>query len=213
VLIQRWQNVLTRPSVPTFDAEQPAADWQTILISLLILGVVEAISAFITGLGQSTMRFTLPNQAPYVFHVNPVGNAFGELIGAFVGFFVISVIFYISAKVFNGQGTFLTQSWLLSLFVVPLSIIAAAVGIVAAIVGFIPFIGGLVAFLGGVVVFAAFVYSIYLAVLAMASAHRLTTGRATAVVLLPLAILFVLACVFALALAALIVAILHSVGY
>ncbi len=198
-LLQRWQYVLTRPSVPTFDAEQPAANWQTMLISLVILGVVEGVSQFIIGLEQgSAMTITLPNQSPYVFHPNPVGNAFGGLIGAFVGFFVLSGILYVSAKVFNGQGTFLTQSWLLSLFLVPLDIISAVARIV-------PFVGGLVAF-------AAFVYGVYLAVLAIASAHRLSTGSATAVVLLPLAILFVLACVFALALAALIISILRIVG-
>jgi len=198
-LIQRWQNVLTRPSVPTFDAEQPAANWQTVLISLLILGVVEAVSQFIIGLEQTTLTITLPNQSPYRFHPNPVGSAFGGLIGVFVVFFVLSGILYVSAKVFNGQGTFLTQSWLLSLFFVPLSIISAVAGI-------IPYFGSLVAF-------AVFIYSVYLAVLAIASAHRLSQGRAVAVVLLPLAILFVLVCVFALALAALIISILRVVGY
>jgi hypothetical protein len=199
-LIQRWQNVLTRPSVPTFDAEQPAANWQTILISLLILGVVGAVSQFIIGLEPSSaMTINLPNQPPYRFHPNPVGSAFGGLIGVFVGFFVLSGILYVSAKVFNGQGTFLTQSWLLSLFLVPLSIISAVAGI-------IPYFGSLVAF-------AVFIYSVYLAVLAIASAHRLSQGRAVAVVLLPLAILFVLACVFALPLAALITSILRVVGY
>jgi len=186
--------------VPTFDVEQPAANWQTILISLVILGLVEGVSQFITGLEQrGIMTITLPNQPVYVVHPNPVGNAFVGIIVAFAGFFVLSVVLYISAKVFNGQGTFLAQSWLLSLFFVPLNIISAAAQIV-------PFVGDLVTF-------AALVYSIFLAVLAIASAHRLSPGSAAAAVLLPLAILFVLACVFALAVAALIVTVLHGVGY
>lgn len=199
-LFQRWRNVLTHPSVATFDAEQPAANWGTILLSLVILGVTEAIFDFITGLEVNGIaRYTLPGGTVLPVRENPIGNAFGGLVGAFVGFFVLSGILYISAKVFNGQGSFLTQSWLLSLFLVPLEMIAAVARI-------IPFLGGLVGL-------AALIYGIYLAVLAIASVHRMPTGRATAVVLLPLAIVSLLACVLAVALAALLVAILHGVGY
>jgi hypothetical protein len=199
-LVRRWQNVLTRPGVPTFDEEQPAANWSTILISLVILGVTEAIFDFITGLeANGIARYTLPGGTVLPIHANPVRDAFGGLLGAFVGFFVLSGILYLSAKIFGGQGSFLTQSWLLSLFFVPLEMITAVAGI-------IPFVGGLVGL-------AALIYGIYLAVLATASAHRLPTGRATAVVLLPLAILALLVCVAAIALAALLVAILRGVGY
>ncbi len=199
-LVQRWQNVLTRPGAATFDAEQPAANWTTILISLVILGVVEAISDFITGFEANRLsRYVLPGGAVVPVHANPVGNAFAGLIGAFVGFFVLSGILYVSAMIFNGQGTFLTQSWLLSLFLVPLDIIAAIARI-------IPILGGLVGL-------AAFVFGVYLAVLAIASAHRLPTGRAVAVVILPLAIVAVLACAFAIALTALLIAVMRSVGY
>jgi hypothetical protein len=198
-LLQRWQNVLTRPSVPTFDAEQPAANWQTILISLVILGVVAAVAQFIGSLEiRGVTTLPIPGSAGVPIHANPIRDAFGGLIGAFIGFFVISGILYVSAKIFGGQGSFLSQSWLLSLFYVPLNLITA--------------VAGLIPFVGGIVAFAAFVYSVYLAVLAIASAHRMPTGRATAAVLLPLAIVFVVACALIVALAALIVTLMRNFG-
>jgi hypothetical protein len=163
----------------------------------VILGIVEAISRFIVALEtRGVTTIPMPDGRLVPIPSNPVGDAFGGLIGAFVGFFVLSGIIYISAKIFGGQGSFLTQSWLLSLFYVPLNIIAAIAGI-------IPLLGSLVAL-------ATFIYGIVLSVMAVASAHRMTTGRATAAVLLPLIVIFALVCAFAAALVALLIAIFHA---
>jgi hypothetical protein len=194
------------PATATFNEQQRAANWPTVWISLLILGVVSALSRAIQALEFQfqtvTMSFpglTGPNGSPMVIPQNPLSNAFGGLIGAFIGFFSWMAILYVSAKIFGGQGTFLMQSYLASLALVPL-------GIIAAIAGIIPLLGGLIAF-------AAFVYGIVLTVFAVASAYRLTTGRAVGTVLLPVVVLAVLACVLAVAAAALIFTMLRGVGY
>jgi hypothetical protein len=195
---------LLHPSVATFNEQQPAVNWPTVWISLLILGVVSAISRAIQALEFRTIAMTLPGLTgptgePQVVTQNPLSNAFGGLIGTFVFFFVWMAILFVSAKIFGGQGSFLMQSYLSSLALVPLGIIAA--------------IGGVVPLLGGLVAFAAGIYAIVLTVFAVASAHRLTTGRAVGAVLLPIAVLVLLACVLAVALAAFLFAMLRGVGY
>jgi len=197
-LVQRWQAVFTRPHVQTFDAQQPGADWSTIWLSLLILGAVEAVSRAIQALENPRFTYEVPGSAPVVIRQNPVGNGISGFIGAFVGFFVLSGILFVCAKIFGGQGSFLAHSWLLSLVVVPLEIISA-------IAGMIPILGGLVAIAAGI-------FGIFLSIQAIASAHRLTTGRAAAAVFLPLIVGLLLACVLAIAAAAFVAAMLRGIG-
>ena len=173
-MLQRWRTVLSigfdsQRGIATFDAQQPAASWPAILWSLAILGAVEAVFNVITGFEYRNVTGTGPG----------VGTFIGGFISAYVGFFILAGILFIVAKLFSGTGTFLTYAFLLSLIYVPLEIISSVAGI-------LPFLGGLVALAAGL-------YSIYLAIHATASSHRLSLGQSTAVVLIPIAVLFVLA--------------------
>lgn len=79
----------------------------------------------------------------------------------------------------GGPGDFMVHSYLLSLVQAP--VLAAT-----SIVGLVPCMGAL----GG---FALSLYSLYLTTLAMPSAHNFSGGRAVAVWLIPLVVLFFLA--------------------
>src|SRR5207249_3543683 len=97
-----------------------------------------------------------------------------------VFFFIGMGILYGLSKAFGGQGGFLTQSYSFLLFDVPLRFLAALVGL-------IPFAGGLIAF-------AISIYEIVLSVFAIMAVHRLSGGKATAVVLIPVGVVVLLAC-------------------
>jgi len=178
-LIRQWQDILLKPSVATFDAQQPYANWQTVGISLAILAVVRAIFDAITRLEYHLIGARAPS----------VGGLIGNFITTFVVFFIFAGILYGIARAFNGTGSFALYAYLLALFLVPL-------GIVSSIAGVIPLLGGLVAFAAGL-------YELYLTALATASAHRLTQGQSWAVVAIAIVVGLVIALIVGIFLAAL----------
>lgn len=173
-LLQKYQAVLTRPYVTTFDAELPRANWQDVWIGLVILALAEAIFGYITGLEFRSVNQPGPN----------AGSAIGTLIGAFIGFFIWTAVLQLIARLFGGTASFLTYAYVLALVWVPIGVIQAVIGIVP--------------ILGGIVGFAAFLYGIYLTVLATQSAQRVTQGKAWWIVLIPALAAFALALVLAL---------------
>jgi hypothetical protein len=193
--------VTTKPGAASFAIELPTANWGDIWLSIIGLGVLTAITGFIGALYLPSNfmynNFT-PDQrralGPYL-HATPAAS-FGSIIGVPLGFFIGVGILFLFAKLFGGTGTFLQQAYAFALFSVPIQGISA--------------IAGLVPVLGGLVSFALGIYSIFLAVFAISASHRLTTGRAVAVVLLPAAIVLVLACVALILFVALIVAATHN---
>ena len=163
-LYQRWQTVIRQPSVRSFDIQQPAANWTTLLISLVGLGVLQMITGMLGSV--------------FYHSGDKFGANVGSIISVPIGFLIGAGILWILAKLFGGTGQYLTHAFLLSLFYVPLTAAADVLGL-------IPLLGGLIALAIGL-------YSIYLAILATASAHRLDTGRATWVVLIPVLVAVVL---------------------
>lgn len=176
-VFRQWQAVLLRPSVATFDAQQPYANWSVVWIGLAILAVVRTIFSFITGLEFHLVGARTPS----------VGGLIGNLITTFVVFFIFAGILYGVARGFNGTGSFATYAYLLTLFIVPL-------GIVTSVAGIIPILGGLVAF-------AAAIYELYLTALATASAQRLSQGQSWAVVAITIVIGLVIAIIIGIILA------------
>lgn len=169
-LYQRWRSVLSigfNPprGVATFDAQQPAATWQLVWISVTILAVVDAVFSVIT-----SAEFRSGGL---------VSSFIGGLLGAYIGFFIAAGVLFVIAKLFSGTGSFLTYTFLLSLIYVPL-------GIISSVAGVIPFLGGLIALAAGI-------YEIILAIYATMSAHRLTMGKSVAVVLIPVVAAVVIA--------------------
>ena len=204
-IFQKWVRVTTHPGAQSFANELPTANWADIWITLLLLGVLSAITGFIrlaegaAVAGQVFNNLNLPASQRQIFDsaftVNP-GTAAGSIIGVPIGFFIGMGILWIFAKIFGGSGTFLHQSYAFSLFYVPVAAVSA--------------IAGIIPVLGGIVSFALFIYGIVLAVYSIMASHRLTGGKASAVVLLPFAIAIILACVAIIALAAILAAALHN---
>jgi hypothetical protein len=196
-LFQKWINVTTKPGAASFAIELPTANWGDIWLSVIGLGVLETITGFIGALYlPSNFMYNgfPPDQrralAPYL-HAAPAAS-FGNIIGVPLAFFIGVGILFLVAKLFGGTGTFLQQAYAFALFSVPIQGVTA-------IVGLVPVLGGLVGF-------ALAIYSIFLAVFAVSASQRLSTGRSVAVVLLPAAIVLVLACVLLILFVAFIVA-------
>src|SRR5262249_34783126 len=120
------------------------------------------------------------------------GGAFGNIVGVPLGFFILVGILFLLAKLFGGTGTFLQQAYAVALYYVPISAVSAVAALVPGV--------------GGLVRLALFIYAVVLAIFAISASQRLTLSKSVAVVLLPLAILVVLACVAVFIIAAAILA-------
>jgi hypothetical protein len=161
---------------------------QTALIWMLIAGVVAAVFGFLQSvLGISSIDAVL-SQADLP---PEVAAQMGPLLGTAMGgagiaaiitvpvFFLIGAfIYHLIAKVFGGQGDFGKFAYLMSTFQAPITIASSIIAI-------IPFLGGCVAFL-------LMIYAYVETYFAVKANYGLTSGKAIATVLIPVALLFLL---------------------
>ena len=181
-LPDQYVRVVTRPGAATFAQEQGKASWDIVWVQLAIFTVISVITSLVI------FNFTMPaspgmNASPQSMQIIRTFSGLFPLsyiILTPLSFFIGTGIYYLIARAFGGQGTFLAYCYSYMLFYVPL-------GIVSLILSMIPFLN----YLG----FAVGIYEIVLLVFMTMAVHRLSGGKATlAVLILPIA-LIVLACV------------------
>ncbi|MBI4498270.1 MAG: YIP1 family protein [Chloroflexi bacterium] len=202
-LFQSWATVLTQPAVATFDRERPAASLDKVLVAILLAGLVAGVGS---ALGQLVLLLFLPGLVTDgerafdpLFAEQMAPTAVGIVVGvivaplaALIGFFVWAGVLFLVAKVLGGPGDFVAHSYLLSLSAAPLTAINGVLSIIPCL-----------ALLAAIPVF---IYQLVLTTLALQSAHRFTVGRAIAVWLIPVAVLFFLGLCFAVLIFALVIA-------
>jgi hypothetical protein len=159
----------TKPSAATFAEEQSKANWGSVWFQLVFYALVGAILVYLSELINHTASSIL----------DLIVIIFIAIVIIPLSFFAISGIYYLLARAFGGHGRFLAQIYTLLLFTVPL-------GILAALLDLIPIIGRL----AGLVVD---VYIIVLSILMIKGVHRLSGGKATAVILIPVAVIIFIA--------------------
>ena len=109
--------------------------------------------------------------------IMPIVMALVTLIGSYIGYGVM----YLVAKVVGGTGTFEANYFLGAKLLVPMIV----ANIIVSILGVIPLIGALINV-------AWFFYTLYLMVILVSVANKLSTMKSVVVVLLPMIIVFVL---------------------
>lgn len=188
-LPNQYIRVLTKPSPQTFAEEMSKADWAIVWIQILILAIIGTILGLIRGaIGLAGSSFVTNNTFnPASIAALTVSGSTFSFIAVPVSFFIVVGIQYLLAKAFRGEGNFLTQGYTYLLFNVPITIVSY-------LLGFIPILGGIAGF-------ALLIYGIVLNVFSIMAVHRLSGGKASAVVLIPAAVLFLLVflCVFVVA--------------
>ncbi len=188
-LPNQYIKVLTKPSAQTFAEEMGKADWAMVWIQLLAIAIVGTIFGLIgSAIGAASSSFaTSTGFNPGAVLALTVSGSTFSFIAVPVSFFILVGIQYLLAKAFQGQGNFLTQSYTTLLYQTPIYIASYVLGI-------IPIIGGIAGA-------ALYIYGIVLNVYTIMAVHRLSGGKATGVVLIPIAVLFLLVflCVVAIA--------------
>ncbi|RME44184.1 MAG: YIP1 family protein [Caldilineae bacterium] len=213
-MFQTWINVLTRPNEETFQEERQKshATLTTALIWIAVAAFIAAIFSIIGSLvgaalgGGASLIQGFLNQADVPPEVRQqllpllgggAAVAGGGLFAAFctalilapIGFLIGSAIYWVVAKLFGGEGSFEEQTYLLATFSAPLMVVNGVVSVV-------PYLGGCVSFLISL-------YQLVLSYFAIKVSHDLTPGKAIAVIILPVAVVFI--CVICLAVVMLLV--------
>ena len=161
-MINSWINALTKPK-ETFAAEKANATIGKGVINFLIAGVITGVMIFVLSLVIPRLG-SVPGIAPNIFSVvlTPIGTIFWAFVGLGISF--------ILAKILGGQGSFTSLFYLVSLYAVPIALLS-----------WIPLLGFLVA-----------LYAVYLFFLALKESLTLSTGKAIAVIIIPLVLIGIL---------------------
>jgi len=184
---QYWR-ALSKPGAATYAQEAVKAKWDIIWVQLIGLAIIAAILAVGNAAISATSNAALMQQlnGNGASNVNtaafnsPRVTLFTSLAGSLIGFFIGQGILFGLAKAFGGQGTFTQQGYVFLLFQVPL-------GILEGLFRLLPVLGGLIALVG-------VIYEIVLSVFAIQGVHRLSGGKASAVVLIPIGVALLLLC-------------------
>lgn len=193
-ILQSWKGALTNPNEEYFRDQLKLANLTQgavgILIAAVIAGILSGIGTFFGGAAVTQSLAPMfaemgmsAAEVEAIFAASQptfIGTLFSTIIGAVVGFFIGAAIYWIFAKLLGGDGSYEEQTYLMSTYTAPLLIINGVLSL-------IPFIGPFIA------IFVS-IYQLVLSYFAIKVSHRLTSGRAVMVVLLPVLIGFICAC-------------------
>lgn len=202
--LQSWINVLTHPGEATFAEEQtkPQANFTTAIIWMVITGVVTGVMGWLSfnmlgGAGgmmamidQMNLPPELAEQMRQMFASGVMGGAgFSAIITTPLFFFIGAAIFYLIGRVLGGSGDLGRYSYLLASFQAP-------IGILSALLNLVPVLGACLSTILAL-------YSLVLTYFATKVGLNLSSGKAIAVILIPVILLILLAFCFVFALAGL----------
>jgi hypothetical protein len=185
---------LPRMTETFFEFELPKASLTNTIYSILIYMGIAAVTSIL----QSLVGYFIPSiiNLESLQEAQLAAFAGGVLlypccigmIAIPISFYLLNGLFFVSASLLGGKGKFSSQTYLYSLFFVPLGIISS----LASLFQLIPMVGGYVVKL---VTFASYLLTIFLAVRLMKVVHNFTMGRAVITLLIPLTLLLIPACV------------------
>jgi len=197
-MLQTWKNVLFRPGEEVFENEKvsPNATLGTAILWMLIAAVISAVLAYLAsmlwsnavgGYDQILEQLDLPPEITAEFQTIIDSGMLDTLMGVggvlsliFIplGFLISTGLRHLVAKILKGKGTFGNYAYLNAAIEAPIKIISA-------IVSFAPGIGTCISLLLSVYMYVQRYH-------ATKVAYQLSSGKAIAVVLIPILLLFAL---------------------
>src|SRR6266849_1924639 len=164
-LPQRYFNALVKPSLATYTDDIGNASWSLVWTQLLTWAILDAMLGLLVNLiyppaiGTTFSRFF------------SLASSIGLIVVVPILFFLLMGIVYLLARAFGGQGTFLEQCNISLQIQVPL-------GIMSKILALIPVVGRILNSILSL-------YGIGVQVVVIMAVHRLSRGKAIAVLLIP----------------------------
>lgn len=184
-LFNVWYNVLLHPR-ETFKKEKSNATFKNVLIHMGLGGVIVGVTV------SSIALFMMYAMGGFEIDLYILGILF--LFGIIVGplFVILNVlinsgILFIVAKLLKGKGSYVTQTYLISIFIVPLVIIDSSILLVFSFTGLWP-PPLIMAIILNIIGLILLVYALYLLTLALKETHSYSTRKAFATWGIPVAI-------------------------
>lgn len=170
-LVSAWINVLTHPSVQTFDAQKPQASRERTTTNIVIAAIVAAVLSALLAIVASAIFGSIAQSlgAPAtVVDSAPVAAAkalLSTLVNTVLGFIVFCyVLQFVAERFFGGRGNPDEQAYLFSTYWAPVNILIP-------ILMFIPCLGQLIAL-------ALVIYALVLTTFAVQSGQGVSVGSA-----------------------------------
>jgi hypothetical protein len=158
-MVAQSRDVLTSPSVPTFERYEHRGTVTNAAIYVGIAAVIAGLLGLIgglLGLGGGLNGFL------------------SGLLGALAQFFVFTgMVYFLGKNMYQGTGTWDEVAYTFSLFTAPLIVLGAVIGLVITLFAWIPLINLLVAFVGLIVGLVLMLVQVYYAYLAVQSSMNL----------------------------------------
>jgi hypothetical protein len=158
-LPRQYLKVLTKWSPTTFAEEQGKASWGIVWVQLVFMIIGAAVEGYLAG-------------------VNLVVDIPIAIVAIPIAIFFTAGIYYLIARAFGGQGTFLAQTYTTLLFNAPLAILAASFNVIPGLLG-----------IERIVTAFGFLLSVFM----IMGVHRLSRGKAIAVIFTPVAVIAIIA--------------------
>ena len=174
----QYVKVLRKPRASTFGEEMGQASWTSVLVQLVGYALLSALLGYTRSLVFPIIPLADPLEGL------PPNTAAAQALAILQNASVLNIVTvpfmvcgsilirYLPAKVLGGQGTLLRQSYCSLLFQVPL-------GILIGVLNFLPVLGPLL------IAPALVMYTIVPDIASIMAVHRLSAGKASAVVLIP----------------------------
>jgi len=186
-LIQTWLSFFGMTE-DLFLAEQEKANTEDTLLSVLVYTIATVVISMVTGFVQFQQITTLMGEQLPQLGLT-LGTIFfiiliGTVIMSPISFYLTTGMQFLGTRIFGGAGDFKTHAYLLALVMVPATVLGGVVSLLA----FIPVIG----FLAGLAGFGISIFTIFLNVRLIKSAHNLSTGQAIGSIIIPPIVLSVI---------------------
>jgi hypothetical protein len=179
-MLDTWAEMLALPRQARLDEEHAYARWGLTVPGILI---ASGISYFFMSLVFAGSTMLLPGSTPDLVQVLPIvcGGAIVGAVGGLAMFLILSGLYYLFARLLQGRGEFVVQSYLLSLIYGPFSLVFGIISPLSLLSVINPVLG----FIPTLVSIPISILSLIMWVRALKSTHGYGTGAALGTMFLP----------------------------
>lgn len=170
-MVAQSRDVITHPSVATFERYEKRGSLGTASVYVLAAALIAGLLSFLTVL--------LPG-----VEGNPFGAFVDTVVGSLINFIIFTgLVYYLGRNVASGTGTWDEVAYTFALFVAPLAVVAGALTFVMELLGGLPLLGGLISLTGIIAMIIVLLAQVFFGYLAVQSSMNIRDSGKAALVL------------------------------
>ena len=179
-MLDTWAEMFTLPNQARLDEEHAYARWGLTIPGILLASVITTFFVALTNVGTTLL---LPGDTLDLAQLLPTActGAVAGAVGGVIAFFIYSGLYYLLARILQGRGEFVVQSYLLSLVYGPFSLVMAIITPLILLSAVEP----VLALIPGTILLLILILALIMTVRALKSTHSYGTGAALGTLLVP----------------------------